>query len=118
MEILDNKPIDIVTLTHNRMQFAAATIWSIINYTDYPYRIIVVDNGSTDGTKEWLIGMKAKGFIHELILNDKNLGIAEAKNQGMELVNWDSSRRNCKTPNQLSDIPNSASQNSALLKLH
>jgi len=89
MEILDNKKIDIVTLTHNRMQFAAATIWSIINYTDYPYRIIVVDNGSTDGTREWLIKMKDMGFIHELVLNDKNLGIAEAKNQGMALVNWD-----------------------------
>ena len=89
MEILNNKTIDIVTLTHNRMQFAAATIWSIINYTDYPYRLIVVDNGSTDGTKEWLINMKEMGFIHELILNDKNLGIAQAKNQGMELVNWD-----------------------------
>jgi len=89
MEILKNKPIDIVIITHNRMQFAAMTIWAIINYTDYPYRLIVVDNNSGDGTKDWLVDMKKRGFIHELILNDTNKGIAEAKNQGLEKVNWE-----------------------------
>ena len=67
----------------------AHCIWSIINYSDYPIRIIIVDNASTDGTREWLIDMKNKGYINELILNDENKGIAEAKNQAMEKVNWD-----------------------------
>jgi len=75
MEILEGKAIDIVTITHNRMQFACACIWSIINYTKYPFRLIVVDNGSTDGTAEWLQMMKVQGFVDELILNRTNLGI-------------------------------------------
>jgi N-acetylglucosaminyl-diphospho-decaprenol L-rhamnosyltransferase len=41
-------------------------------------RIIVVDNGSTDGTRDWLRGQCGL----ELILNDANLGCAPAWNQG------------------------------------
>jgi GT2 family glycosyltransferase len=42
-------------------------------------RIVAVDNGSTDGTREWLVG---QGF-GEVILNDRNLGCGAAWNQGV-----------------------------------
>lgn len=41
-------------------------------------RIVAVDNGSTDGTREWL---QAQGF-GAVILNDRNLGCGAAWNQG------------------------------------
>jgi glycosyltransferase involved in cell wall biosynthesis len=56
------------------------------NYILYPHKIIVIDNGSTDGTIKYLELMKELGFIHHLILNGENKGIAEPKNQGMEVV--------------------------------
>jgi GT2 family glycosyltransferase len=41
-------------------------------------RIVAVDNGSTDGTREWL---QLQGFGH-VILNNRNLGCGAAWNQG------------------------------------
>ncbi len=41
-------------------------------------RIVAVDNGSTDGTREWL---QAQGF-GQVILNNRNLGCGAAWNQG------------------------------------
>ncbi len=41
-------------------------------------RIVAVDNGSTDGTREWL---QTQGFGH-VILNNRNLGCGAAWNQG------------------------------------
>ncbi len=47
--------------------------------------VIVVDNGSTDGSVEWL---KAKGSKLKAVFNDKNLGFAEAVNQGIKKAQY------------------------------
>ncbi|TKB91600.1 MAG: glycosyltransferase [Nitrospira sp.] len=47
--------------------------------TDVSFEVIIVDNGSTDGTREFL--SELKGDV-QIILNDQNLGFAKACNQG------------------------------------
>lgn len=79
--------IPIILQTYNRVEYSMEVISAIRNHILYPNKIIVVDNGSTDGTIEYLELMKKLGFIHHLILNGENKGIAEPKNQGMEVVN-------------------------------
>lgn len=49
------------------------------NTTDISFEVIVVDNGSTDGTEE-LLG-ELKGDV-QILRNDQNLGFAKACNQG------------------------------------
>lgn len=44
--------IGIITVAVNCLEYSKQTIDSI--KTKYPYEIIFIDNGSTDGTKEWL----------------------------------------------------------------
>jgi GT2 family glycosyltransferase len=47
-----------------------------------PFRIIVVDNGSTDGTLEWL---RAQPDV-ELIANAENVGYTRGNNQGLRAL--------------------------------
>ena len=44
----------IVIVTHNQLEYTRQCLDSIRRLTDEPYELIVVDNGSTDGTVEYL----------------------------------------------------------------
>ena len=69
----------IVIVTHNQLEFTRQCLDSIIRLTDEPFELIVVDNGSTDGTVEYLRGVPGV----RVIINDTNRGFPAAANQGM-----------------------------------
>lgn len=69
----------IVLVTYNQWPHTKACLESIRLLTDEPYELIVVDNGSTDGTVEFL---RADPGIH-LIENHQNRGFPAAANQGI-----------------------------------
>lgn len=69
----------IVIPVHNAIEYTAHCLESIDRNTPEPHEIIVVDNGSTDGTADWLIA-RDQGT---LIRNPTNLGFSVAANQGM-----------------------------------
>ena len=79
-------PISIVMVTYNRMQFTSDAIKYLEERTKTPYRLIVVDNCSTDGTQDMLYKLKQDKLIHHLILLEENYGIHMAKNYGLALV--------------------------------
>ncbi len=62
--------IDIVILTHNRLEYFKQTIDSLRKHTRYPYRIIVVDNKSDDTFREYLT--KNTRLFDTIILNERN----------------------------------------------
>ncbi len=65
--------IDIVLLTYNRLNYLRQTIEALVKRTNNPYRLIVVDNASTDlGVRPYLESQKQKGVISELIFNSAN----------------------------------------------
>jgi len=78
--------IDIVCVTFNRLEHTKAFIGHLVERTTTPYRLIVVDNNSTDGTQEYLMNLKLDGVIGHLILLQENYGIHAAKNAGLALV--------------------------------
>jgi GT2 family glycosyltransferase len=47
------------------------------------YEVILVDDGSTDGTREWLAGL---GGAYRVILNKRNLGFGAATNRGADIA--------------------------------
>lgn len=72
--------IGIVTF-HNR-ELTELCLESIRRSTIYPnYEIVVVDNASTDGTREWLEELARDWPRLRIIANDTNLGFAAACNQ-------------------------------------
>lgn len=72
--------IDVITLTWNRRQDTLACLESLSQLTYPNYQIMLVDNGSTDGTVE---AVRAR-FPHvELLVNEKNLGFQGGFNAGL-----------------------------------
>jgi glycosyltransferase involved in cell wall biosynthesis len=53
---------------------------SIWENTDVPYDLLVFDNGSCDGVRQYLLDTHEKGLIQYLILSEKNLGKGGAWN--------------------------------------
>jgi GT2 family glycosyltransferase/ADP-heptose:LPS heptosyltransferase/2-polyprenyl-3-methyl-5-hydroxy-6-metoxy-1,4-benzoquinol methylase/Tfp pilus assembly protein PilF len=79
-KVKTSKPlVSIIIPVFNQLHYTKIAIESIKRYTHTPYEIIVVDNGSTDGTYEYLSSL---GVI-KVIRNPKNYGFPKAVNQGL-----------------------------------
>jgi radical SAM protein with 4Fe4S-binding SPASM domain len=77
--------VSIVILTFNQLKYTKQCVESIERNTPEPHEIIFVDNGSSDGTRNYL-EKYAKKNDHDhvmLILNDENKGFAGGNNQGI-----------------------------------
>jgi glycosyltransferase involved in cell wall biosynthesis len=77
--------VNISMVTYNRLEFTKEAIHSIAEHTMYPYVLTVVDNGSTDETREYLIEAQKEGIIKNLVLLGKNMGVARASNLAWHL---------------------------------
>ena len=72
----------ILILTHNNWPYTKSCLDSIKYHTHAPYKILVIDNGSTDGTVEHL--RQDTSLYH--IENSCNLGFSKGNNIGLMLV--------------------------------
>ena len=50
----DRIQVSLLLLTYNRLGFLRKCLASVLERTDVPFEVILWDNGSTDGTSEWL----------------------------------------------------------------
>jgi glycosyltransferase involved in cell wall biosynthesis len=73
--------VSVIIHTYNNEKFIAETVASVLNQTYKEYEIIVVDDGSVDGTRDALIP-----YMQKIRYQYKeNGGIASAKNAGIGL---------------------------------
>lgn len=78
--------VAIMCITYNRLELTKRMLESFFKNTNSNYRLIIVDNGSTDGTVEWLKQLKPDGKFcqgYHSHFNEKNMGIAIGRNQGL-----------------------------------
>jgi len=76
----ENIKTSIIILTYNNLIYNKICVDSIRKYTkENTYEIVVVDNNSTDGTREWL---KEQTDI-VTVLNDENVGFPKGCNIGI-----------------------------------
>ncbi|RLB83745.1 MAG: hypothetical protein DRH17_00905 [Deltaproteobacteria bacterium] len=78
--------ITVFTLTYDRLDYTKETFKTMKELSGYEFDHFVVDNGSTDGTIEWL---QNKYKPYKLILNDQNVGISMGSNQALEAIGDD-----------------------------
>lgn len=77
----------IVVCTFNRLDYLKKCLTSLLEI-DFPdYEIIIVNDGSTDGTKKFLDSLKNN--IIKVIHHKNNQGISFAKNSGIKYANHD-----------------------------
>lgn len=80
--------LSIIIVTYNSVKDVPKCIASIQKSTSMPYEIIIVDNNSTDGTREFLSELVNNKHINT-ILNDENHGFSASSNQGISASNGD-----------------------------
>jgi len=75
--------ISIVVLTHNALEYTRQCAVSVLRHTDARHELIFVDNGSTDGTVDYLAGLSRDHEQVRVICNDENKGFAAGNNVGL-----------------------------------
>jgi glycosyltransferase involved in cell wall biosynthesis len=71
----------------NQVEFTQRCIASLKSRTRPPWELIVVDNGSNDGTAAYLAGVRDMSAVPvTVVTNATNLGFPAAVNQGLRLA--------------------------------
>lgn len=81
--------VSIVIPTYNREKYIERAIRSILQQTYNHYEIIIVDDGSTDGTQEIIRNLERIENRIRYIKLDENQGPAHARNVGMQEAKYD-----------------------------
>ncbi len=78
-------PVSVVIPTFNRAREVRRAILSVLSQTHNHYEIIVVDDGSTDGTGRHLAAL---GHLIEYRAHSTNRGVSAARNTGMKAARY------------------------------
>jgi len=75
----------IVILCCNQLPYTRQCLESVIQYTRDPYELLLIDNGSTDGTPAYLRELERRSGPARVVVirNDDNRGFAAGCNQGL-----------------------------------
>lgn len=76
-----------IVVNYNGEKYLKECLNSIINQTYRKLRVLVIDNGSTDGSRDILRNFEDYYSRFEVIRNEENLGFAKAANQGIGMAN-------------------------------
>ena len=77
--------ISVIIPTYNRKEMLKRAIQSVLIQSYTPYEIIVIDDGSDDGTKEWL----KDNFPNVKYIYQMNSGVSSARNKGIKFARGD-----------------------------
>ncbi len=79
-------PVSIITALYNCLDLTRTyleTLEATLSKVPVRYEVILIDDGSTDGTREYLATL---GEPYRVLLNEKNLGYAGANNRGAKVA--------------------------------
>jgi|GEM_PF-3543469 len=79
--------LGVVVLAHNALEYTKRCLASVLHHTTVPLRLVVVDNGSADGTADWLTGLDDRR-VRPVLLPD-NRGVSGGRNVGLDHLDGD-----------------------------
>jgi glycosyltransferase involved in cell wall biosynthesis len=79
--------ISVVMPTYNSIQFLKSSIESILNQTFMDFELIIVDDGSNDGSSEMIDDFRKHDNRIYVCTNSTNLGIVASLNLGLSFTN-------------------------------
>ena len=82
---MDNIKISLILPVFNEEKYIKATLDSIINQSFTDFEVIVVDDGSTDGTLKIVEEIFKNSAIPHKIIHQENMGVSSARNRGISL---------------------------------
>jgi GT2 family glycosyltransferase len=77
-----SRPVSIVVLTHDNLAYTKECFDALAQTTE-DYELVVVDNASSDGTREYLQRHGDENANVTVVLSDRNLGFAAGCNRGV-----------------------------------
>jgi hypothetical protein len=85
--------VSVIVLNYDKRQYTDKCLRSVVETTHRPLEVVLVDNGSTDGSvemiPEWRQALEASGVGLKVHLNEENVGAPGGRNQGMKLAEGD-----------------------------
>ena len=83
-KIRDNPTVSVIIPTYNRAHLIGRSIKSVLSQSYQDFEIIIVDDGSTDNTKEVVTSFNNERIRY--IRHEKNKGEAAARNMGIRVA--------------------------------
>jgi GT2 family glycosyltransferase len=91
--VADSPEVSVIVVTHNGWEWTERALGALVEHTDEPYELIVVDNASTDGTRERLSELKGAHVAAEAVNRGfgggANLGALMARSSRLLFLNPD-----------------------------
>lgn len=88
-----NEPTDglvsIIVLNWNNLPYLRRCVGSVFAHTRPPFELIIVDNGSTDGSRRYLKALVRQHRNVKVVLNPSNIGAPAGRNCGLALAEGD-----------------------------
>jgi GT2 family glycosyltransferase len=82
--------VSVIVVAPDGLPFTRLCLESVLlNSSDMDAEVILVDNGSTDGTREYVIALAESDSRVRVVRNEENLGFGPAMNQGLAAATGD-----------------------------
>lgn len=76
--------VGVIIPTFNRCRFLQESLWSVLVQSYHHLEILVIDNGSIDGTQEFMASVKDPRVRY--VVNESNVGLAGSVNRGLAML--------------------------------
>ena len=79
--------VSVIMPSYNMEKYIEEAITSVINQTFVDWELLVVDDCSTDGTREIILKFAENDSRIKMIVNEVNMGVAKTRNHGIDCCN-------------------------------